>query len=274
MGLSSLALLTFATACGGETVTPVTVELVGLVGGQPAECGRTYDGLGMAATAYTLQDFRLYVHDVRLVTEDGREVPLALEQDGRWQHEDVALLDFETGGAGCPTGTEATNTSLRGTVAEAGPFRGIRFTVGVPFELNHADASTAPPPLNSTAMFWNWQGGYKFIRVDGSTTTLASGFFLHLGSTGCDGEPLTGGTTTCANANRMEVALDGFDPLAAPIRVDVANVLAGTDLSADGGGAPGCMSGPMDPECGPIFSRLGLAFPGVTPGDQRLFTAP
>lgn len=257
--------LALATACGGEE-TDVAIEFAGLVGGQPAECGRTYEGLGTNATPWTLQDFRLYVHDVRLVTEDGREVPVTLEQDDEWQLEDIALLDFETGGADCPNGDAATNTTVRGTVPEAGPFTGVRFTLGVPFERNHDDVSAAPAPLNATAMFWNWQGGYKFIRVDGRSMALDDGFFLHLGSTGCDGDPLTGGVTNCSQPNRVEVALDGFDPLAGTIAIDPAAVFEGSDLEQNAM-APGCMSGPTDPECGPMFERLGIGA-----GEQRLFS--
>jgi len=252
-------------SCAGDEETDVTIELAGLVGGEPAQCGQSYD-IGATPSAWTLQDFRLYVHDVRLLTDDGREVPVALTQD-EWQLEDLALLDFEAGGSGCPSGTEATNTSIRGTVPEAGPFTGVRFTVGVPFDRNHDDASTAPAPLDSSAMFWNWQGGYKFIRIDGRSEALGGGFFLHLGSTGCDGDPLTGGVTTCANPNRMEVSLEGFDPLSETIAIDAAEVFSGSDLTANEM-APGCMSGPMDPECPAVFERLGLA----GGAGQRLFS--
>jgi len=260
-------LLGALAACESEDeMTAVTLRFDALVAGEPAACGTAYSGMGTTGTDYTLRDYRLYVHDVRLVTEDGRELPVALDQDGQWQHEDVALLDFE-GGSGCPAGNPATNPSVRGVVTESGPFTGVRFAVGVPFDLNHTDAAAAPAPLNVTSMFWNWQGGYKFIRIDGSTTGLSDGFSLHLGSTGCDGDPLTGGVTTCANDNRFDVALDGFDPTAAAIQIDVAPVLAESDLDQSSM-APGCMSNPMDPECAPILPRLGLG------GTQQLFSAP
>jgi uncharacterized repeat protein (TIGR04052 family) len=271
--LGALVALACSACAAEDEVRNVTVQFAGLVDDQPASCGQAYSGLGMTGTSYTLSDYRLYVSDVRLVTAGGGEVPLALEQDGVWQLDDIALLDFETGGTGGPAGNAEVNTTLRGTVAEAGPYTGIRFVVGVPFERNHGDTSAAPAPLNVTAMFWNWQGGYKFIRIDGSTTGLSGGFFLHLGSTGCDGDRLTGGTTSCANPNRMEVALDGFDPTARTIDIDVADVFAESDLDVNAAAQPGCMSNPMDPECGPIFSRLGLSMSGGTPGAQRLFSA-
>ncbi len=267
--LGSLSLL--LAACGGPA-TDVSVSFEGLVGGAPAACGSTYSGLGTTASELELADFRLYVHDVRLVTSDGREVPVALAQDGEWQHEDLALLDFEDGGAGCESGSPETNTTIRGTVEDAGPFTGIRFRLGVPFELNHGDASTAPAPLNRVAMFWNWNGGYKFIRVDGRTTGQPMGWRLHLGSTGCDGDG-RGNVSGCTAENRADVALDGFDPTTQAVTVDLADVLTGADLDTDLGGAPGCMSGADDMDCAPIFDALGLPFAGTpATGAQRLFS--
>jgi uncharacterized repeat protein (TIGR04052 family) len=82
-----------------------------------------------------------------------------------WQHAGTALLDFEDGRAACANGTAPMNTALRDTVA-AGDYTGVAFKAGVPFEMNHGDPTTAPSPLNLTSMFWNWRGGYKFVRID------------------------------------------------------------------------------------------------------------
>ena len=63
-------------------------------------------------------------------------------------------------------------------------YSGVRFTMGVPFELNHGDPTVAPSPLNITAMFWNWQGGYKFLKADMNSTGLAAKPAMH--KTGMD----------------------------------------------------------------------------------------
>jgi uncharacterized repeat protein (TIGR04052 family) len=264
LGLAALAL----AGCGP---TEIRIELAGLVGGKPARCGETYTGIGTTGSTLELLDYRLYVHDVRLVTADGREVPLELTNDGAWQYEGVALLDFENGD-GCDSGTAATNTTLRGTTTEAGPFDGIRFRLGVPFELNHADASTAPPPLNFTSMFWSWNAGYKFLRVEGRTTGLPDGWRLHLGSMGCEGDG-RGNVTGCLHENRADVELEGFDPEQATIAVDLADLLETSDVDNDAGGSAGCMGSIDDPDCEPIFHALGLPFGGTpAPGPQRLFS--
>ncbi|MBX3270098.1 MAG: metallo-mystery pair system four-Cys motif protein [Sandaracinaceae bacterium] len=256
---------------GCSPTTDVTLTFEGLVGGAPARCGQTYAGLGTSSTELELSDFRLYVHDVRLVTADGRERPVTLSADGLWQQPSVALLDFEDGTAGCENGTPETNATLRGTVEDPGPFTGLRMRVGVPFELNHGDASTAAAPLNRIAMFWSWNAGYKFLRVDGRTTGLPAGWRLHLGSTGCEGDG-RGNVSGCTFDNRPEVTLDGGDPTARPIRIDLAEILGASNLDEDLGGQPGCMSGVDDMDCLPIFHALGLPFAGApAPGPQRLF---
>lgn len=250
----------------------VAVAFEAKVGDQPFACTSTYAGMGTTGTTLTPQDLRLYVHDVRLVNDAGDEVALAVT-DNDHQLDGVALLDFEDKTGTCANGTPAVHTEISGTAPE-GTYTGLRFTLGVPFEANHQNPATAAPPLDDTTMFWNWQGGYKFLRLDSATTGLGQGFFVHLGSTGCDGDPATGGVTACANQNRPAVALDGFDPTSEAVIVDVAALLADNDLDADQGGAPGCMSGGQDPECAPIFSRLGLPFGQNAAGTQSLFRAP
>ena len=257
-----------AGGSGGATNQPVEVAFAARVGGEDFACGADFAGVGTGDAATTFLDFRLYVHDVRLVAGDA-EVPVELDQDGVWQTEDVALLDFEDKTGACANGTSDTNTIVRGTVPP-GSYSGVRFKVGVPFALNHADAATAPSPLNLSALFWNWQGGHKFVRIDARAEGAATPFNFHLGSTGCDGDPATGGVTACSSPNVVEVSLDGFDASANTIVLDYLPLVAGLDLSADEGGAPGCMSGAQDPECGPMFEALGLDLATGSPSGSPL----
>jgi len=154
----------------------------------------------------------------------------------------------------------------------AGDYTGVRFVLGVPFELNHADHVIAPPPLNITSMFWDWNGGYKFFRFDGATTGQPDGMRFHLGSTGCEADA-DGNVTSCANPNRAEVALEGFDPDTGLIVADLAGLFEGADLDANTMDTPpGCMGAPIDPDCAPYFDNLGLPFGGSGGGDQSFFS--
>lgn len=244
------------------------------VNGEPFACGRTYEAVGTPPTRYVASDFRFYVHDVRLVDAAGAEVPLVLEENA-FQHDGVALLDFEDAGATCDTGTPELHPAITGE-APAGDYRGVRFVLGVPADRNHVDPARAPAPLNLTAMFWVWRGGYKFLRVDGRPAAAPeAGYHLHLGSTGCPGsvptEPPTG---PCAHPNTVAVSLEPFDPATGIVVADVGAVLAGANVSANTPDtAAGCMAAPDDPDCAAIFPRLGLPFGATPAGEQVLFRA-
>jgi uncharacterized repeat protein (TIGR04052 family) len=257
---STSAVLAMA-GCGPSTPAAASVDLsfTARVGAEPFECGRTYEGVGVTGTALTVSDLRFYVHDVRLVTSDGRELPVSLDQDD-FQNGAISLLDFETGGSACEGGNAPTHTELTGTVAESGPFTALRFRLGVPEARNHLDSGSQPSPMNLSSMYWGWQGGYKFLRFEGRSTGLPEGLVFHLGATGCSGDSMAG-TRTCSNGNRpdVEVALPaGFSPETHRFVVDVERWLAGVDLDSDAGGENGCMSGPMDPECPAWFESVGL----------------
>ena len=51
---------------------------------------------------------------------------------------------------------------------------GVRFTIGVPEHLNHAEPTRAQPPLDRSDMFWTWRLGYKFFALDGNNFAFPS----------------------------------------------------------------------------------------------------
>ncbi len=117
----------------GCAYQPVTITFRAAVGSQPFACGSTYRGIGTTGATIDPSDFRFYVSHVRLVTADGAEVPVQLDQDGIWQYDDVALLDFENKEAPCTNGTSQTNRTVRGRVP-VGAYTGLRFALGVPLD--------------------------------------------------------------------------------------------------------------------------------------------
>jgi uncharacterized repeat protein (TIGR04052 family) len=242
------------TGCSPVEPEPVSIRFKGAVADRPFSCSQSYSAV--AGQTIEPADFRFYVQDVTLLTADGEEAPVELTPDGLWQTAELALLDFEDRTGRC-SGTAEVNTQIRGTVADRGKaWAGLRFTVGVPFAQNHQDRAAAPSPLNLTSMFWSWQSGYKFARIEG-TTQAGSAYVLHLGSTGCvkDG---AGQVTSCASPNRATVTLSGFDPARGSVVVDLSALLAAADLGA---GAE-CHSSAERPACGAYFQALGLPFKG------------
>ena len=255
---------TVDNALNGCGLEEITVEFQGMVGDQTFACGQIYENLGLSGDQFIPADFRLYFHNIRLIDKLGREVPLQLTQDGIWQVEDLVMLDFENRVEPCNLGTVQTNTSARGRIAP-GEYNGIRFSLGVPFRLDHINAATAPSPLTLTAMFWNWQGGYKFIRIDEALDI----FRVHLGSSGC--VLVTPSTVShCDRPNVGEVYLPVFDPSTDIIAADLKVLLADSDLQVNQPDTPpGCMSTPEDTDCDPVMRNLGVNFSNGMPDPSR-----
>ncbi|HEY0395283.1 MAG TPA: MbnP family copper-binding protein [Candidatus Elarobacter sp.] len=249
--LAAFALLAFA---GAAPAAPqhVTLRFAAMAGDAPVACAAPLRGVGSRGSTVLLEDLRFYVSDVRLVGADGRETPLALDDDGGWQSHGVALLSW------CADGRPDLHDGIAGSVPP-GDYRGVRFTLGVPDALNHADATLADAPLNVTGMFWSWQDGYKFLRLDLRTAAApgasATTWLVHLGSTACTSER---GATRCARANRPSIALDRFDWRKNVIVADLHGLLATTDVASHQPQAPmGCMMGERD-DCSGVIGTLGL----------------
>ncbi len=274
--LAAVALPLVFAACDDDPIEPagpidVTIDFAAAVNGAAFACGQTFSNVGASQTTITPVDFRFYVHDVTLLASDGSEEVVSLEQDGIWQRDNLALLDFENGSGPCVNGTTATNVSVRGTVP-AGTYTGVRFTLGVPQSMNHADQTTAAAPLDLTALFWSWNAGYKFARIDHTSAAQPEGWFVHLGSTGCapGGDP-TVPATSCANQHRPTFEFTSFNWETQEIRADYGTLLQASDLTANTG-AKGCMSFPGDPECPVVMNNFGLAYEGSQPSGQSFFS--
>ena len=162
-------LLGLAAISSAAFADDVALRFAAEVNGEAFACGQDYSPVGTTGSTVTPGDYRFFISSVALLDAAGNAVPVELTQDGMWQHANLALLDFENGTGPCINGNGALNDVVKGTVP-AGQYTGVQFTMGVPFELNHADVVLAPSPLNLSAMFWNWQGGHRFLKVDMSTS--------------------------------------------------------------------------------------------------------
>lgn len=233
-----------AQAAGDEAQAPpegdpVVVSFSAQLFGQPFVCG---DALQHEGEAFSLNDLRFFVSNVRLVDASGAETAAAIVPDGAFQQADVAMIDLAGSGGSCD-GTEATHDTLS-LVAPAGDYARLLFTLGVPFERNHQDPTTAGSPLDQMAMHWGWRGGYRFLKFDadrGDAHVTA-----HFGSTGCEG-PMRD-IQSCARPCRAEVdvALD-----------DDGVVLQLDTLMPETGGAV-CMAAPGDEDCLTTLAALAL----------------
>lgn len=258
MRLTALFLLLGFVASCAKPPIPVSIPFVAKFGSASLGCEERNG-------ATQLTDLRFYVQDVQLITAGGDVVAVSLDPDNMWQQRDLALLDLEDGSGSCLNGTGETNETMRGTVP-GGEYRGLSFTVGVPFERNHADPLQAKAPLGDPAMHWHWRAGYKFMRA--GIRTADDGFWLHLGSTGCEGTVRN--ITGCNSENRVRVELADFVLGRDVVAIDLAALTRDTNLND---ALPtDCSSGPAESTCTEPFKALGLDFPtGDTSFQQTLF---
>jgi uncharacterized repeat protein (TIGR04052 family) len=281
----------------------IAINFAAYVGEEEFVCGESYQGVGTEESTITPTDFRFYVSNVALIDQEGNAVSLKLQQDGKWQYQNTALLDFEDGKSACDNGTAEINTTVVGTIPQ-GDYQSLQFTLGVPQNLNHDDAAIAPSPLNLTSMWWNWQGGYKFLRVDLTTedaiantshnqahTTQAThqsshgehgsahspeainsnAYLIHLGSTGCS-DSAQSDLFACTNPNRTQIVLEDFNPEDNVVIADLGELLAQSNLTSNQANTPnGCMSSPEDSDCMPIMQNLNLSSSNTGESAQYFF---
>lgn len=269
---------------------PVAIEIPfeAYAGETIIDCDAQLDGLGTVGTSGRIADFRFYVHDIRLITDTGEALAVTLDETDM-QTDNIALLDFRNklgSGAGACQGDDNpfVNKSLHGSVVVGEHvIAGLRFTLGVPATYNHADQTSATGPLKSpglaSGMNWGWNVGYKFtgfdIFTDVAITRPADNAWtsnrwnVHLGSTGCVGDAVSGEVVTCTYVNRVDIDLDGFIGGTSRVKLDYAALVADSNLGADEGGPSGCMSGAADPECNKVFARLGIVHVSNTEDDPE-----
>ena len=254
--VATLTVAWLLSACS-QLDQPIKVPFVATWQGQAIDCSSR----GMA-----LSDLRFYISNVQLIDREGVAHDIRYATEMEWQNDAVAYIDLENADGACQNGTAETFDHILG-VAPAADYQGLRFTVGVPFRINHANPLTAKPPLDDPDMHWHWRSGYKFLRAGVRSDT--DGFWIHTGSAGCEGT--VGQITGCKFPNRIDVELPGFVPDTHAVAVDLTALLAGTSLTDEV--RSDCSSGPPETACVAPFAALGIDFKtGEPTGSQSVFS--
>ncbi len=270
-------------AADGSTAQSFTLQFGAKVADAEFACGTQYNDVGSANSIITPMDLRFYVSNIRLITEGGEQVPFTIDDVAPFQSPAVALLDFEDGTGECRNGNSALNAQVTGT-APAGNYVGLAFSTSVPFDLNHADPTSLPAPLQPSDMTWGWLLGYKFVKAevrqvlpetdadagaDAAVPMPGAGIF-HLGSTACQNvaDASAEMLVECAKPNRNDVVLNEFNPAENTVVLDVAQLFGETDLSAM------AMCHSMGDACGDMFTSFGVNYETGAPlAEQSAFHA-
>lgn len=274
--------------CSKKTNVPTIIEFELTWPSPPYECQGYMIDLDKEIETH-LVDFRLYLHDIEL--QDNRNQWHSIKLiPSQWQNDSTVLLDFENAKETCELGTQYTNRHIIGTGLEKPA--AIRFTLGVPFELNHKNPLIAERPLNESSMHWHWQSGYKFLRAEfrqkNSINYLHNNPELpqrtlnkrfHLGSLQCKGE--VSNITHCEQPNRVTYTIENFD-ISKKIFIDTSLLITTTDETNthlknnnppnDTGNTHTqitCMGKGEQPWCVKVLTALGLG-PEVKPSPDNL----
>lgn len=231
-----------------------------MIGSELATCGRKYSQWGKS---FELADARLYLSQIELLRQESMTwEPIELDES-QWQTRGVALLDFENAQGACADfGTASLNTELLGRVPE-GRYLGLRFSVGLPHGQNHIDPGTVRGPLAEPGMFWTWQAGYKFVKVDVKVDAEPGRAPLrnnvHLGSTGCSSlAPMVAPSTACSRPNLARITLFPFDVKTQQLNLSLDSLLQPA-LTQGHERSPNCMGDASDPaHCETVVRSLGL----------------
>lgn len=185
----------FLTACHKpDNLNDLTIQLN--YGDEKISCSSSLPGI----TKWQLSQLQFYLSNFTL---DGKALNL---DNTQYQGYGTVLL-----GDTCENYQPGNWTITFSKPLTAGE---LSFDLGVPFNVNHSNPLSLESPLNQSDMFWNWQLGHKFLRLDMRNSALNSenqqtGWHFHLGSTGCtSASVMRAPKTSCKKPNRFNYKLD------------------------------------------------------------------
>lgn len=206
------------------------------------------------------QQLQFFIHNIEVKTKQNNWQPWLMTTNSH-QSNNVALLGEVCNEIHKQSYWELELISL----AKPEDITDIRFTLGIPFSLNHLNPLTQPSPLNMSSMFWGWQGGHKFMRIE--LISKNDDWLFHLGSTGCKAlSPVRAPKGECLQPNRALVSLP-FTKKTTNIEVNLAVLFHDLVLKRKNS----CQSSPNEKSCKALFENLGLN--KINNTEQLLFRA-
>jgi len=189
------------------------------------------------------------------------------KQDGNWHSWIMAKTPYQINNVGLLGEVCANNNKTENSLGNANwhlnfeheedlsQVSSIKFTLGIPFEFNHLNPLTQDSPLNDSSMFWVWQVGHKFLRLEMASTS--HDWLFHLGSTGCKAPSvMRAPKEPCLNPNTVifELPLNQGAEVKNRITFDLAKLFHDLKLTNENS----CQSNRDDSTCLQLFNNLGL----------------
>lgn len=190
--------------------------------------------------SWSISQIQLYMSQFEVMNNNGQWQKISLA-DNAFQAQNVALISMICG----QTAESNLQLSFTSPINDA---VNLRFSLGVPFELNHLNPLSQPSPLNVPSMFWVWQTGHKFARIE--LDNNEDGWLFHLGSTGCSSaSALRAPQQPCRQPNLFTLEVPIND---AQVDIDLARWFDGVVFEE----MPNCKSQSDNPSCHIILNNL------------------
>ncbi len=204
-----IAALAVLASCKKESTPPeflptdkgsIEIEFDNVVGSEDLvlTTGAYTNALG---ETYNITKFSYYISNIKLKNEDGTEYIVP-------QDESYFLIQEDD---------ESTHVAEIENIP-AGNYTGITFTVGVDSLRSAADIAerigVLDPATGALDMYWSWNSGYIFLKMEGNSTASAMGDFMyHIGG--------FGGYSTATINNLKTITLTAPTDNRATVRKDV-----------------------------------------------------
>ncbi|MBC8043025.1 MAG: hypothetical protein IAF08_06230 [Rhizobacter sp.] len=186
-----------------DTTSPLTLKVYPAFGAETLQLGKKYRTLAGDSVQFTIA--KLFISEIALVDSNGAATSI----DG------VGFVDFNNAAV---ISQGFYSLTVR---AKPGLYRGVKFSVGVPYALNHQNPATLPEPLLGSIdqMFWSWNPGFIFNRMEGKVDSagVQKDFLYHIGTDNLKATvqlaTITGGGATTfivasSGANTFEINAD------------------------------------------------------------------
>ncbi|AZQ83270.1 metallo-mystery pair system four-Cys motif protein [Colwellia sp. Arc7-635] len=218
-------------------------------------CQSTFTA-GQENNTWFIEQFQFFISDIQFGSDSSG-----------WQPAKLSKTAFQTGGTAL-LGTNCSTAQKDITSTNQGNWKiefaadmvmnernRIRFTLGVPFESNHLNPISQQSPLNLSSMFWVWQTGHKFLRLELAGNNKQ--WLFHLGSTGChSASVMRAPKKACRYPNRFDfdIPIANNDDGQLILNVDLAALLQDVSLTT----TSNCQSEADSVNCQQLFSNLSL----------------
>ena len=244
--LICFAMLFLLSSCWQKT-TDNQLSFIVLYKEQTIDCNSV---LVKGERHWKIQQLQFFISQVEYQTDDGDWYAWPLKTTP-YQSDNVALIGSDCADPQWSKGNWSIDFQ---SFEDLNQVSAIRFSLGVPFALNHLNPLLQESPLNDSSMFWVWQTGHKFLRLEMLSDT--DDWLFHLGSTGCKAaSAMRAPKNPCLQPNfaRFELSTD-FSQGINPIVLDLSKLLNDVEL----GRQSSCQSEPDNEVCQQLFAHLGL----------------